>query len=130
MPKRKKHRQLPKISASEWEVLTTLWDSETPLRASEVLEALPAEKGWAQKTVNTFLARLVEKGAAGVEKRGGLNVYSATIPKEDGIRDEASSFLSRVFRGAAGPALTHFIENEELSDQEIKELKRLLDRKK
>ena len=125
-----KSQPMPRISASEWEVLSTLWDASSPVRASEVLEALPPEKGWAQKTVNTFLARLVEKGAAAVEKRGGLNVYRAAVAREDCIRDEAASFLSRVFRGAAGPALMHFIENEELSDEEIKALKQLLDQKK
>ena len=130
MPKLPKPRPTPKISASEWEVLSTLWDSPMPLRASEVLQGLAGEKGWAQKTINTFLARLVDKGAAAVEKRGGLNVYRAAVPREDCIRDEANSFLSRVFRGAAGPALMHFIENEELSDDEIKALKRLLDQKK
>jgi BlaI family penicillinase repressor len=123
-------KSMPKISASEWEVLSTLWDSATPLRASEVLETLPEEKGWAQKTVNTFLARLVEKGAASVTKRGGVNSYAAAVPREDCIRDEAATFLSRFFRGAAGPAAMHFIENEDLSDEEIEKLKHLLDQKK
>ncbi|MEZ5299439.1 MAG: BlaI/MecI/CopY family transcriptional regulator [Verrucomicrobiales bacterium] len=129
MPKRPKD-PTPKISASEWEVMSALWRSPHPLRASEVLAALPPETGWAQKTVNTFLARLVEKGAAAVEKRGGVNAYAAAAAQEDCVREEAQSFLSRVFRGAAGPAVMHFIENGELSDAEIEELKRLLDEKK
>ena len=130
MPKRRSNRPTPRISASEWEVLSTLWEANRPCRASEVLEALPADKGWAQKTVNTFLTRLVEKGAASAEKQGGVNLYSAAVPREDCIRDEATSFLSRVFRGNAGPALMHFIENEELSPDEIAKLKKLLDGKK
>lgn len=130
MPKRSKPLSMPRISASEWEVLSALWEAPAPMRASEVLDVLPPEKDWAQKTVNTFLTRLVEKGAAKAEKRGGVNLYTAAVPREKCIREEASTFLSRVFRGHAGPALMHFIENEELSPDEIAALKKLLDDKK
>ena len=46
----------PRISSAEWEVMSVVWDS-APVTATEVFEALPADRGWKQKTVNTFLAR-------------------------------------------------------------------------
>ena len=49
------------ISSAEWEVMNVVW-AKHPITAGEVLQGLPEEKGWAQKTVNTFLTRLVEKG--------------------------------------------------------------------
>ena len=52
----------PKISSAEWEVMSVVWD-KAPVTATEVFEALPPGHGWKQKTVNTFLTRLVEKGA-------------------------------------------------------------------
>ena len=46
----------PRISESEWEILSVLW-RKAPLTAAQVLALLP-EKAWKLNTVRTFLARL------------------------------------------------------------------------
>jgi BlaI family penicillinase repressor len=40
-----------------------------------------------------------------------------------------SQFLKKVFRGEVAPLMLHFIENEDLSEDDIDELKQLLDKK-
>ena len=57
-------RKPPRISESEWIVANIVWD-HPGLTATEVLERLPAGVEWKQKTVNTFLTRLAEKGVLG-----------------------------------------------------------------
>ena len=42
--------------------MSVVW-LKSPLTATEVFEALPAGHSWKPKTVNTFLTRLVAKGA-------------------------------------------------------------------
>ena len=118
-----------KISPAEWEVLNVLWD-RAPATAAEVFEALPQDKEWHAKTVNTFLARLVEKGVLEVQREGRSNVYLPRKTREQCIQAEGQSFLNRVFRGAFGPMLLHFVENADLSEDEIRELERLLRNKK
>jgi len=118
-----------KISPSEWEVLNALWD-RAPATAAEVFEALPQEKEWHAKTVNTFLARLVEKRIVEVRRDGRSNVYRPRKTREQCVRAEGESFLNRVFRGAFGPMLLHFVEKANLSKEEIRELERLLREKK
>ncbi|MCW5548804.1 MAG: BlaI/MecI/CopY family transcriptional regulator [Opitutaceae bacterium] len=119
----------PKISSAEWEVMNVVWD-RAPLTAAEVFAALPEDHGWKQKTVNTFLARLDEKGVLKVAKRDGVNVYAPRLRREDCVAAESESFLQRVFQGAAGPLLLHFCEQQDLSAEEIEELQRLLRKKK
>ena len=119
----------PKISASEWEVMTTLW-SQSPRTAAEVFAALPAGHGWHQKTVNTFLARLAGKGVVRVAKEGNANLYSARLRRDECVTREGRGFLDRVFRGAAGPMLLHFCEQADLTTEEIDELEKLLKKKK
>jgi BlaI family penicillinase repressor len=80
--------------------------------------------------VNTFLTRLVEKGVLRVRREGKSNIYSPAKTREQCIRAESDSFLRRVFRGATGPMLLHFVERAELSPDEIRELERLLKQKK
>lgn len=118
-----------KISPAEWEVLNVLWD-RAPATAAEVFAALPQGKEWHAKTVNTFLTRLVEKGVLAVRRDGRSNVYLPLKTREECIQAEGETFLNRVFRGAFGPMLLHFVEKAELSADEIQELERLLREKK
>ncbi len=119
----------PKISSAEWEVMNVLWE-RSPLTAAEVFAGLPPDHGWKPKTVNTFLARLADKEALKVAKKDGVNLYSARVRREDCVASESDSFLQRVYRGAAGPLLVHFCQQEDLSDDEIAELQKLLRQKK
>ena len=118
-----------KISPAEWEVLDALWD-RAPATAAEVFEALPENRGWHAKTVNTFLTRLAEKGILEVRREGRMNVYQPLKTREECVQAEGETFLNRVFRGAFGPMLVHFVEKADLSDDEIRELERLLREKK
>ena len=117
-----------KISPAEWEVLNVLWD-KAPAAAAEVYAALAADKEWHPKTVNTFLTRLVEKGVVRVRRAGKSNVYAPAKTREQCLRAESDSFLQRVFRGATGPMLLHFVERADLSAEEIRQLQQLLKQK-
>lgn len=117
-----------KISPAEWEVLDVVWDKQ-PVAASGVYDALAGEREWHPKTVNTFLARLVEKGILSVHREGKANVYSALVSRDQCVQQESESFLTRVFRGATAPLVAHFCEHGDLSDEEIAELQKLLKRR-
>lgn len=120
----------PKISASEWEVMNALWAATEPQTAAAVFAALPAGHGWHQKTVNTFLTRLAAKRVVRLAKDGNVNLYAARLRREECIAREGRGFLERVFRGAAGPMLLHFCEQADLTEAEIRELEKLLQKKK
>ena len=118
-----------RISPAEWEVLNVLWDT-APATALEVYAALPDHTAWHQKTVNTFLTRLADKGVVRVKREGKANVYSPLKTRDQCIRAESRSFARRVFGGAVGPMLLHFVEQANLTPEEIRELERLLKQKK
>ena len=117
------------VSPAEWEVLNVLWD-RSAATAVEVCAALAGQQDWHPKTVGTFLTRLVQKGLVKVKRDGKVNLYSPRRTREACLRVESDSFLRRVFRGATAPLLLHFVEQAELSDDEIRELERVLKRKK
>ena len=119
----------PKISAAEWEVMNVVWD-HAPITAPEIFPLLPADHQWALKTVNTFLARLVEKGILAANRSGKANIYTPLVPREACITAESDSFLQRVFKGATGELMLHFVENADLSDADIAELQTMLRQKK
>lgn len=122
-------KRIPKISESEWQVMKLLW-VQNPATANEIVEALSPICKWKPKTIKTLLNRLVKKKAVGYKKKGREYHYYPLIAKDECIRAESHSFLRRVYGGAAKPMLAAFLENEDLSPEDIKDLKRILDKKR
>jgi BlaI family penicillinase repressor len=118
----------PKISEAEWEVMRVLWN-ESPLTANTIVEKLTATTHWKATTIRTLINRLVEKNVLGYEKKGREFHYYPLVAEVDCIRAESSSFLRRVYRGALNPILSAFMENEELSPEDVEALKRILQKK-
>lgn len=103
------------------------WD-RAPQTASEVARALKKSTGWAENTVRTLITRLAEKGALRPIEGDGPRQFEPAVDRDSCVQAESDSFLQRVFRGAAKPLLLHFAENTKLTPEEVRELKRLLDR--
>ena len=126
-------KKLPAISDAEWDVMKVVWD-HGPLSSGDVVKRLADEKpaararDWKPRTIKTLLARLVRKGAVAAADADGRVLYSAKVAREELARREAKGFLARVFDGAVAPALVHFVRDAELSPQQIRELKQILDR--
>lgn len=107
--------------------MEVVWDREGGVTSKEVIGALAPATGWHPKTVRTLLARLLEKGYLDYEDEGGRYRYSATVTRTSCVRREIRSFVDRVFAGRPVALLSHFVEAGELTEQELAELKRLLD---
>jgi BlaI family penicillinase repressor len=95
--------------------------------AREVVAALEPQTQWNAKTILTLLNRLVQKGAVAFTKEGRLHKYQAAVSERDCVRAETRSFVDRVFGGAVRPMLAHFVQDSALSDEDVAELRRILD---
>jgi len=118
---------VPQISDAEWDVMKIVWEAG-PLTAGQIVQKLDGQTNWHPRTIKTLLGRLVKKGAVAMTADGNRYLYRAKVTREACRRSETRSFLSRVFDGAVAPALVHFLEHAELSKDEIKELKDILER--
>src|SRR5262245_36689183 len=125
---REDHAQ-PLLSPAEWEVMKVLWDAEA-LAARDVFARLPKGRQWAYKTVKTLLSRLVAKGALTYDQIGNSYLYRPAIRREQATRQEVRSVFQRLISEACSPVLAQFIDEAELSDAEIRQLKRQLDEKR
>ena len=124
-----KNAESAALSPAEWEVMKTLWDGG-PLNARSVFAALPGGHKWAFQTVKTLLSRMVVKGAVAYDQVGNSYLYRAAVAREELTRHEVQSVFDRVVGAAVSPVLAHFIDEANLSDEEIQKLKRLLDEKR
>ena len=119
----------PPISDSEWDVMNVLWAAGSPLAAADVVERLAGVRDWSPRTVKTLLNRLINKGALAYDAQGKRYLYRPRVTREQCVREETRSFLSRVFANAPGPMLLQFVAQARLTPEEVEALKRLLDRK-
>jgi len=122
-------KELPRIADSEWRVMQVLWE-RGPQTANDIVSALSGEVNWKPRTVKTLISRLVKKGAVKVTDEGYRYRYSAAVAESECVRSETKSFVRRVYQGAAKPALAAFLEDADLSEREIDDLQKILDRKR
>ncbi|HWQ90777.1 MAG TPA: BlaI/MecI/CopY family transcriptional regulator [Clostridia bacterium] len=117
-----------RISDAEWTVMRALWSLRSAT-AKEVVEKLKGDADWKPKTVHTFLARLVQKGAVASEKSGREYVFKPVVSEQECRLSVSRSFLARVFDGEIAPFLACFLERKKLTRKEIEELKKILEEK-
>ncbi|GIO18571.1 beta-lactamase repressor [Oceanobacillus oncorhynchi subsp. incaldanensis] len=120
--------KVPSISEAEWEVMNVLWE-KSPQTANDVITSLQGQKDWKAKTVRTLLDRLVQKGVAGVNKEQRVYTFYPLYSQDECQRAEAESFIKRIYGGTVKSMLVQFIEEDSLSEEEIEELKSILDEK-
>ena len=117
------------ISEAEYQVMKLIWD-KAPVSTKEVTEILTVESSWKPKTTQTLLSRLVKKGAIGYKKEGRVFVYTPLIKEEDYVEQESSSFLNKFYDGALNSMVVNFLEQDKLTENDINELKKILDMEK
>ena len=98
--------------------------------ADEVIDALASKVTWNAATTRTLINRLLQKKALKFQKEGRRYRYRPAVSQERCVRQERRSFAQRVYGGTVTPLLAAFIEDAQLSPEEIQELKRMLDQKR
>ena len=119
-------KKLPELSPAEWDVMKKVWDlKKTNVR--EVFEDLKESQGWAYNTVRTMMERLRDKGYLETRKVGNMYFYQPAVSRRSISLAALRRFADKVFDGAIGPVVSYLIQEEGLSEQEKREIKRLLD---
>lgn len=116
---------LPQISEAEFEVMKVVWKN-APISTNEVTERLTKTTDWSPKTIQTLLKRLVTKGALTYEKQSRVFVYSPLVEEKEYISQKSNTFLQRYYNGDFTAMLSAYLENDKLSEQEIRTLRSLL----
>ena len=113
------------MAKSELEVARIVWKLGSAT-VRQVLEALPKNRGLDFKTVQTYLRRLEAKGYLKTRKEGRSKVYLPKVRPDRVVREVVDDFVNRLFDGEAIPLLQHLINDRGLSDDEIRQLRKML----
>jgi BlaI family transcriptional regulator, penicillinase repressor len=113
-------------TASELQILQVLWE-RGPSTVRDVHQALQQEKALGYTTVLKLMQIMTAKGLVRRNEEQRAHVYEAQQPAEKTKRQLASDVLQRVFDGSARELMLHALAGRRSSQNEIDELRSLLD---
>ena len=115
------------LSRLELRIMHTLW-SNGPCSIRTLLEAFPRQERLAYTTVQTVVNRLEAKGAIRrVNKVSNAHVFEAAISQAS-AQHRMLDELVAWFGGKPLPIMTHLIESGRLTDDEVREARKALQR--
>ncbi len=114
------------IGESELEIMKALWEATEPITSVEISKAVE-DKNWKKTTIATFLTRLVEKGAVSAEKNGKLYYYEPLITAKEYRKAQTKNLIRNLYNGSVKDFAASLFEEQNLTDDDIRELKAMFD---
>jgi BlaI family transcriptional regulator, penicillinase repressor len=112
------------LADREADLMEVLWD-HGPSTVAEVRERL--EVDLAYNTVLSILRTLETKGYVLHEEEGRAHRYKAGIERESARHSALRQLSTKLFKGSVALLLTSAVADKELSVEEIKKIRQLLD---
>jgi len=124
--KRKQRRNIA-VPDAELSVLKALWQGG-PATIRQITETLyPGGEVSHYATVQKLLERLQGRDCVERRPQGRAHIYSATIERDDLIRERLLDAADKLCEGSLSPLLTQLVDARNLSPQEIRTLRALVD---
>ena len=111
-----------RISNSEMLIMEYIWKIGRPVTTAEIMQNLPAGIEWSQKTVITFLSRLIEKGILQSTRIGRAFHYEACITEQEYRNYETKQFINDVHKGSIFGFISALCDSGDLTREDIEAL--------
>ena len=116
------------VTDAELEVLRALWDTG-PATIRALTDRLYPSGGTSEyATVQKLLERLEAKGHVARHAEGRQNVFRATVRREDLVARRLRDTADDLCDGSLTPLITQLVSAGKLSREELRELRRVVDR--
>jgi predicted transcriptional regulator len=107
-----------------------VWRHDDGVTVRDVYEELRTQRPVAYTTVMTSLKTLEQKGHLKATQQDRAHLYRPARPKQQVIKDMVREFVNRVFNGASQPLVLHLLEDEQLTEPELREISRMAGKKR
>ena len=113
----------PKIFESEYRFCLILWQNE-PIKSTELAKLCKEKLGWSKTTTYTVIKRLCERGVIQNEN----TIVTSIVSKEEAQLSELDEMVDKKFEGSMPAFIAAFGRRQSLSDAEIEEIRRIIQR--
>lgn len=115
------------ITDAERSVLEVLWD-KGPATIRQITDILyPHGRAAQYATVQKLLERLEGKECVTCDRSGTVNVFAASIDREELLGRRLQALAEELCGGSMTPLLTHLVQNRKLSARERARLRDMID---
>jgi predicted transcriptional regulator len=118
------------LTAHELELMKIVWRHGDAVTVRDVYEELRASRPIAYTTVMTSMKTLELKGYLKATLQDRAHRYRPARPKQQVIKDMVRDFVDRVFNGSGQPLVVHMLEDDQISESELREITRMLGKKR
>jgi len=115
----------PGLTENELEVMKILW-KQAPLTVSDLLNCIQRKPLPAYTSLLTLVQAMEKKGYIKHQKNGKAFAYLPVLKQEKFLISEVKRIAKRLFGGSPGALVLNLVENEQLNEEEIHALKKLL----
>jgi len=116
----------PRLGQEEWDILRHVAE-HAPVTVRDVADYAAEAKGHARTTVLTVMERLRKKRFLTRRKRDGVFHYWPRVPLSELVQGMVEDFVENTLQGVVSPFFAYLSESADLSDQEVAQLKRLVE---
>ena len=113
----------PKIFESEYRFCLILWEHE-PIKSTDLAKLCKEKLEWSKTTTYTVIKRLSERGVIQSENA----IVTSIISKEEAQQSELEELMDKKFEGSLPAFIAAFGRRQELSDAEIEEIRKIIER--
>jgi BlaI family penicillinase repressor len=113
------------LTGQELKIMKVVWRLETAT-VRQVYEELLKQRRIAYTTVMTMMNILEQKGYLKKRQEERAYVYLSARPQKQVIASMVREFIQRVFNGSAEPLLAHLVEDEQLTEQDLEEIRKTI----
>ncbi|MGX7073341.1 CopY/TcrY family copper transport repressor [Falseniella ignava] len=117
------------ISDAEWQVMKIIW-MRGEQTSTDLIAVLAERFNWSKSTVQTLLARLVEKECLIREKQGKSFIYSASLSQEEGTHLIVKDVREKVCSRRIKQVLTDLITECDFTLVDLEDLEEVMSKKK
>ena len=118
------------LTAHELELMKIVWRHDDPVTVRDVYEELRARRPVAYTTVMTNMRTLEQKGYLKTSLQDRAHLYRPAKPKHQVVGAMVRDFVDRVFNGSARPLVLHLLEDDQLSESDLRDITRMMGKKR
>ena len=113
----------PKIFESEYRFCLILWEHE-PIKSTDLMKLCKEKLEWSKTTTYTVIKRLSERGVIKNENA----IVTSIVSKEEAQQSELEALMDKKFEGSLPAFIAAFGKRQALSDAEIEEIRKIIER--
>ena len=114
------------LADREADLMEVLWE-HGPSTVAEVRAKLHDKLAYT--TVLTILRNLEAKGYVGHEEEGRAHRYLPRVARDAARRSALRDLSDKFFKGSAALLLTHLVSDQNLTDEDVRRIRRLLNQR-